>query len=185
MARENRTKYVILGVLSTEPMSGYEIKQTVNHDLGFFWFESDGQIYPTLKSLLEDGLITLNETINNTSKRDKKIYSISETGKSELQKWLNTHEESFHVRNEFLLKIFYGNNIDKETNLSRIYNQKFKFQQKLSVLESINKRILSENKNFSIDEPGFYWLATLDYGICSIKALIEWCSNTIKRIQKA
>ncbi|MCP4177924.1 MAG: PadR family transcriptional regulator [bacterium] len=185
MARENRTKYVILGVLSTESMSGYEIKQTVNHDLGFFWFESDGQIYPTLKSLLEDGLITLDTTINQTSKRDKKIYSINKKGKNELQIWLSKHEESFHIRNEFLLKIFYGYNSDNETNLSRIYNQKFRFKQKLDILESLKKNIHLKKESYTSEEPGFFWLITIDYGITSIKALIEWCDNTINLIKKS
>jgi PadR family transcriptional regulator, regulatory protein AphA len=184
MARENRTKYVILGVLSTESMSGYEIKQTVNHDLGFFWFESDGQIYPTLKFLLKNGLIILDATVNNTSKRDKKIYSISETGKKELKEWLSKHEESFHVRNEFLLKIFYGYNSDNETNLSRIYNQKFRLKQKLDILESLKKNILAKKETYTLVKPEFFWLITIDYGIISIKALIEWCENTINLIKK-
>ena len=43
MAHSN-TAYVILGMLSWRPMSGYEIKSLVDKSTRFFWAASYGQI---------------------------------------------------------------------------------------------------------------------------------------------
>ena len=51
------TARVILGMLGFEPMSGYEIKNFVDHSTRFFWAASYGQIYPELRRLAEAGLI--------------------------------------------------------------------------------------------------------------------------------
>ena len=56
MAKENRSKYAVLGMLATGPKSGYDIKQTIETSIGHFWNESYGQIYPILKRLTQDGL---------------------------------------------------------------------------------------------------------------------------------
>ena len=51
------TAYVILGMVSREPRSGYEIKAAVDSTTRFFWAASYGQIYPELKRLSEAGLV--------------------------------------------------------------------------------------------------------------------------------
>ncbi len=51
------TAYVILGMVSREPRSGYEIKAVVDNTTRFFWAASYGQIYPELKRLSAAGLI--------------------------------------------------------------------------------------------------------------------------------
>ena len=51
------TEEALLGLLSLKPMSGYEIKQMIEGSIGYFWRESFGQIYPTLKRLEKGGWI--------------------------------------------------------------------------------------------------------------------------------
>ena len=51
------TGYVILGMLSWRPMSGYDIKAIVDQSTRFFWAASYGQIYPELGRLADAGLI--------------------------------------------------------------------------------------------------------------------------------
>ena len=51
------TAYVILGMVSRTPRSGYEIKALVDNSTRFFWAASYGQIYPELKRLSETGLV--------------------------------------------------------------------------------------------------------------------------------
>ena len=48
MARQAQTAAAVLGALSIEPMTGYEIRQAITSVLGHFWHESFGQIYPCL-----------------------------------------------------------------------------------------------------------------------------------------
>jgi PadR family transcriptional regulator AphA len=57
--KSSQTAYVILGLLSIEGrQSGYDMRRTIQGSVGYFWGESYGQIYPTLKRLASEGLIT-------------------------------------------------------------------------------------------------------------------------------
>ena len=58
MPRENKTRFAVLAMLSLGPRSGYDIQQQIQRTLGHFWSESHGQIYPTLRKLLAEGLAT-------------------------------------------------------------------------------------------------------------------------------
>jgi DNA-binding PadR family transcriptional regulator len=49
--KENRARYVILGLLSHQPMSGYELKKYAGQWISYFWDIGYGQIYPALKDL--------------------------------------------------------------------------------------------------------------------------------------
>ena len=180
MPRENKTIYAILGLLSASSMSGYEMKHKIKNDIGLFWSESDGQIYPTLKKLLDGELIVLNEPENTVlNKKEKKIYSITKAGKLELKKWLDRYDETFNIRNEFLLKVFFGHRTTPETNIERIYNARFRLKEKLKVLESLKEELIS--KKDSKSNPCA--TITVDYGISQITATIQWCEDTIKLLK--
>ncbi|MYF92724.1 MAG: PadR family transcriptional regulator, partial [Gemmatimonadetes bacterium] len=58
MPKTNKSKYAIMGMLSIRPMSGYDMKKLIAQSISYFWNESFGQIYPTLKKLVEEGLAT-------------------------------------------------------------------------------------------------------------------------------
>src|SRR5580658_3785360 len=103
------TAHVILGILAIHPhQSGYEIRKTVQQCVGFFWGESFGQIYPTLKRLLADGLIVADASSSQTRPR-RREYSITAVGLSNLQKWLAVPFRDDPPRDEFLLKMFFAN----------------------------------------------------------------------------
>ena len=55
MARSSQTHMAVLGALSTEPMTGYALREAIRDVLGHFWSESFGQIYPTLQALEDAG----------------------------------------------------------------------------------------------------------------------------------
>jgi len=48
MANEKKLDCVILGLLSHEDLTGYEIKKRIDTGLKLFWSASFGSIYPTL-----------------------------------------------------------------------------------------------------------------------------------------
>ena len=107
MPRENKTKYAVLGLLAYGPLSGYDIKQIYAQSLGNFWSESFGAIYPILKRLEEEGLTT-REVQRQAGKPDRNVYTITETGREELHRWLAQPAEPVRERVEVLLKLFHG-----------------------------------------------------------------------------
>jgi DNA-binding PadR family transcriptional regulator len=100
------TAYVILGMVVKEPRSGYEIKAVVDGSTRFFWAASYGQIYPELKRLAEAGLVTGNEA--PTGGRRRTVYEITADGEEELKSWLRQKPETYEMREEGLLKLFFA-----------------------------------------------------------------------------
>ena len=80
---EKRTDCVILGLLSHEELTGYEIKRRMDTTLSYFWGASYGSIYPTLNGLVKDGLAE--KRSDDESPRNKQIYTITEKGREYLK----------------------------------------------------------------------------------------------------
>jgi PadR family transcriptional regulator AphA len=100
------TAYVILGMVSREPRSGYEIKALVDQTTRFFWAASYGQIYPELKRLAEAGLIEGVEAPRGERKRT--VYAITAEGEAALKDWLRQAPATYEMREEGLLKLFFA-----------------------------------------------------------------------------
>lgn len=100
------TAYVILGMVSREPRSGYEIKALVDETTRFFWAASYGQIYPELKRLSDAGLVEGRD--EPRGERRRTVYEITADGEKELRAWLRRPPETFEMREEGLLKLFFA-----------------------------------------------------------------------------
>ncbi|AKA68713.1 PadR family transcriptional regulator [Clostridium scatologenes] len=72
MAKINKTKYALLGVLTLSSGSGYDIKKFCDSSIGHFWNENYGHIYPVLKKMEEEELIT--KKLNEQKEDHQKIY---------------------------------------------------------------------------------------------------------------
>ncbi|MCC5816108.1 MAG: PadR family transcriptional regulator [Leptospira sp.] len=177
MKRESKTQYALLGILSQCEMSGYEIKKFVETSLGFFWNESFGQIYPTLKNMEEMGWVTSSEAVAEDSNKTKIVYKISKLGLKELKHWLENSTTNIMIRNELLLKVFFGRNMEKTKFLSMLTGIKEKLQEELNLYMGIKKSIKGNTEPHPDTK---YWLYTLDYGIESTKTGISWIQNVIK-----
>jgi DNA-binding PadR family transcriptional regulator len=106
------TAYVILGMVSREARSGYEIKALVDNTTRFFWAASYGQIYPELKRLSEAGLV---EGVDSPrGERKRTVYAITADGEEELKDWLRRPPETFEMREEGLLKLFFAGVLEPE-----------------------------------------------------------------------
>lgn len=179
MKKTSKTKFAILGLLTIDSLSGYQIKKLIQDKLSHFWAESNGQIYPTLNQLIKEKLTSL-KTINSNGKNLSKIYSITKLGFLELKNWMYQEDEKSIYRNENLLKLFFGKNISKEICIKRLKNKKQKLQKKLTELKGIYQEIEKKSKS-----PHYiYWKITLKNGIYSIQADIKWCNESIKTLQK-
>src|ERR1700710_1115318 len=106
------TAYVILGMISREPRSGYEIKALVDDTTRFFWTASYGQIYPELKRLSEAGVGGGSDAPRGERKRT--VYAITDDGERELKGWLREPPQTVEMREEGLLKLFFAGVLPSE-----------------------------------------------------------------------
>lgn len=179
MKKYNHTTYAILGILTTDCRTGYAIKQFIDQSLNHFWKISYGQIYPTLRQIVKEGLATVH-TLTEEGKPNRKEYSLTSKGKEALKNWLEAPLEQIPFeRNEVLLKLFFGRHQSKQNKFQLIEEYKQKLVEQHQTYENIEEMITTiESKK----EDATYWLFTLDYGKRVTKAAIEWCDATEEKL---
>ena len=175
MAKENTSKYAVMGVLSIYPSSGYDIKKFMECSTSNFWSESYGQIYPILKQLVEEGLAD-RHTEKQEGKPEKYIYTLTEQGKEELRDWLSESVESAVERNELLLKLFFGEHIPLEKNKEHIHAFQELQSHLLAKYEGIERELVAAVQD---DVTFSYRVMTVRYGIHRCRALLIWCDETL------
>lgn len=179
MAKENKTLYAILGMLSHEDLTGYDIKKRIDNSIRFFWDAGFGQIYPNLKILEKDGLVTKRVEAGE-NRPDRIIYSITETGREELKNWLAAPVGEQHVRYEILLKLFFGSLLPAEENIKKIDEFRNKNQVLLETMlgfKTCLREALKENGDH------LYYLLTVLLGEKIYRAHMEWADEATKLLQ--
>lgn len=101
-------KYAILGLLSEERRYGYEIKQLFDHRFGEVWSISYGQLYPTLKKLLEYEYIE-KKVEQGEKAAERNVYSITKKGARFFSEWLHndTRPPRISVKDDFTLSTLF------------------------------------------------------------------------------
>ena len=115
-----KSKYVVLGMLARMPQTGYTIKKWIEQEYSHFWQESYGQIYPTLKKLVAEGLAVSSDNTEIENGRGQIVYSITDAGRKELSDWLREEPEIEKLRYEILLKVSFGDNTEPEVLLRHL-----------------------------------------------------------------
>ena len=172
MANEKKIDCVILGLLSHEELTGYEIKKRMDTTLKYFWSASYGSIYPALTDLVNRGLATKRK--NTENKRNKLIYTITDNGRDYLKEWLTLPVEKDELRYETLLKLFFGKEQDTEQALSHIKAFEDKIKNELPYLLETEKVL----KDYLDDDTAHkYYLLTVEFGIKTYRTYLEWCEE--------
>src|ERR1700757_588482 len=78
--------YVVLGMVGLDARSGYEIRQTVELSIRFFWTISPAQVYPSLARLERAGLLTGRDEPQGN--RPRRVYERTDEGARALRDWL-------------------------------------------------------------------------------------------------
>lgn len=179
MANEKKIDCVILGLLSHEELTGYEIKKRMDTTLKYFWSASYGSIYPALNDLVGRGLATKRE--DTKTKRNKQIYTITESGRDYLKKWLSLPIEKDELRYETLLKLFFGNERGEEQAIAHIEAFEKKIESDLPYLLQAEETL---NKYLHADSAHKYYLLTVEFGIKTYQTYLEWCREAKKLLEK-
>lgn len=180
MNERSRTKYIILGMLTIEPSSGYEINKRIKSSTSYFWNESEGQIYPALAKCVTDGLATCVGGLSSDNARFRKIYSITEKGRKVLATWLEKEAQNTLIRNEFLLKIFFGGNIENKYVITHLLKFEEEMKKELMALEKIKLKLTTTEKD---PAQAKFWLLSAEFGIKSIKANLLWCEEALASLK--
>ncbi len=169
------TAYVILGMISREPRSGYEIKALVDNTTRFFWAASYGQIYPQLKRLSEAGLVEGSDVPRGERKRT--VYAITEAGERELKDWLRQPPQTVEMREEGLLKLFFAGVLPPEQAAETLRSMR---EYRNGIAARLHAMAPEAEEKLKQDDP--YPLIVLQGGIEFNEWFADWCERMEDRL---
>ena len=133
-------KYAILGMLNQRDMSGYELSKQFGQALAEFWPAQHSQIYPELRRLAQQQLVTYQVEISGTV-LEKKVYTITEKGRQEFLQWLETcHKIPATPRDESRLQIFFSGSLDAGRRRKLLLDQLEQHRARLEQLRGHQKK---------------------------------------------
>jgi len=166
-------EYVILGLLKSRPMHGYELFQHFEGGtLGQIIHLEMSQMYAFLKKL--ERLDSIEAEIEPQGTRPpRKIFHLTPTGDTEFMYWLTQADEKPRdIRILFLIKLYFVQRYLPTQTAELIKQQIQACQQFLVNLRS--KHASSSNAIKAVDDATFFDQIVLNSRIHQTKSLLEW-----------
>ena len=177
-------KHALLGILTVKPMTGYELKQFFDSTVQHFWNAELSQIYPTLKHLEEQGWVEKRVEVQE-SRPNKKIYEITDDGKEEYTRWALHPLPPADLRDPFLIRVFFGDNLSVEDMLVLLRHQMEEQQKVLAFNEAVLRPKIKEGVGaYGSTRRGLFWTLTLEMAIAHRRAYVEWCEQSMKLLEQ-
>jgi PadR family transcriptional regulator, regulatory protein AphA len=173
--------YALLGLVNYKPATGYDLKTIFTRSINMFWNASLPQIYRTLNQMEKDGWLS-SSIEHQKGKPSKKIYKITATGKKELGKWLSSPTDPVQIKNELMMKVFFGSQMNSKDLIRHIKEYR---GHAVKFLQKTPKQVEAVVKDFSAaagldDADRRLWLLTYDFGRRRAKMTVEWCDSALK-----
>jgi DNA-binding PadR family transcriptional regulator len=131
--------YVVLGLVSEGATTSYDMKQKVARSVGYFWNFPHSQLYAEPARLAQLGLLADKQEQRG---RRRRIYTITETGRSALTGWLREPtSEPTQIRDTGLLKLFFGESLDRDEVVALARAQEEAHRTRLAAYEAIEQVI--------------------------------------------
>lgn len=175
-------KHGILGLLNYGSMTGYDIDRTFRDSLNYFWKAQTSQIYRELQTLKSNGWAT-DEVVEQSERPDKKVFSITQSGREELMRWLCEDNIDLGMRSSLLMKTFFLGERDMDENIeffSQLAESVSGFQRQF---ESQPPQVQQYMKR--IDDPmkALYWRMTVEYGAMYMQMIVDWAEKCKKELE--
>lgn len=164
----NPTAASILGFLQQRPMSGYELANEVAGSIGYFWNITRSQLYREIKDLAARRYIALSET----GSRDKRVCTITKTGRAAFAEWIAREPEPELIRYPLLLALFFGDAIEPQRLKSWLETHRERHAERLARYEEMLPQVR---------EHAPYPALTLQFGIEYERMVLSWVDDVLKR----
>ena len=179
MARTNRTQYSILGFLASKSGTGYDIRNWLD-GISSMWHESYGQIYPTLKRLTEQGLVT-RSVADGAKGSDKYVYSITSKGRDFLGDWLNEPVYFAPPRSEMLLRVYFAKHVQPGVLTEQILRYRKQVQASYDWCKELEQTYVVDKAPLVSSDHAFM---TISHGLYVTKAQLDWCDDILGHLRE-
>jgi len=171
------TSYAILGLLTFDSMSGYDVLKLVEESIGHFWTPAKSQVYSELRRLAHAGFAT-EEMVQQEPRPNKRVYAITDEGREALVRWLTEGPfEADHVRSPFTVRLFFGHLIERSSVIEQVEELRRNAQHVVAELRKTEADIKDN------DELLFPYL-TLKSGLAYSEAQVRWADEALEALRK-
>lgn len=167
---------VILGILRNKLRTGYEINDILQNQISYFYDGTYGMIYPTLKKLEKEEKVK-KETVIQEDKPNKNIFSITDKGREELRKYLESDKVEEVFKSDFLMKLFFGDDYLSKQKVIELIKSEIK------VKEDQIKRLESSLEHWELQGISNLQKITVGYGLAEYRAVVEYLKEQLKKLE--
>jgi len=181
MSSLSPTARVILGMLGLGLRTGYDVKRLSEDSTRFFWGASFGQIYPELRRLEAQGLVEAEDDPRGGVKR--RAYRLTDAGRARLREWLTSSDPLlFEYRDEGLLKLFFGDLVEREDALTNLRRLADEHRQDAALFrEHLEPRAARQAAETGLEFP----MVALRYGIELLDWMADWAARAEAELRAA
>ena len=169
-------RFVFLALLSDEPNTGYGLGRALNDEVKHLWDTSLQQIYGELRSTQTAGLIE-QQIVAISSRRAKKIYSITPQGRGELDRWLAGPAVAQRQKDSFLVKLYCLDRMPSEVLVRHLEERR---NESIAEAQALRKKIALVSDG-GRERHGL--LLTMDAALAAAEARAKWCEKTLARVR--
>lgn len=180
-------KHGILGLLNYGSMTGYELDKAFKASLAFFWQAKTSQIYRELDAMEQNGWLT-SQRIMQTEKPNKRVYTITDSGKSELMNWLLLPEpdiaDAMRVKSAFLMRVFFAGETNVEQSLDMLRTYRDKCLESKKSLNAAHAASSEYGMTLGDEKKSKFWVLSILYGESFYNASIDWADKAIAILEE-
>lgn len=175
-------EFAILGFLNYHPYTGYDLKKIFDTSIRHFWPADQSQIYRTLAQLAEKGYARL-EKVPQEDRPDRKVYHITDLGRTELLKWLAGPPPMDEPRSAPLIQVFFAGQLPDDQILAKFEGFAAVMRAILAGYDAVPGQLGPYQEEITSPREHFFWLLTLENGLASMRANLAWAESIIERIK--
>jgi DNA-binding PadR family transcriptional regulator len=170
----------ILGLLSWQPFSGYDLKKIISESDLFYRSGNNNQIYNSLVQLHRNGLVT-QEIQPQDNLPAKKVYTITAGGRAELARWASAEPELPELRHNFLIQLAWADLLPE----AQIDDLLAKYEEELSIQLRMRQRARGLPRPFPDRSPRekFLWRQIDEHLSAAFERELDWVRKIRADIQ--
>jgi DNA-binding PadR family transcriptional regulator len=172
-------RYALLGLLEDGPASGYALTGRFERSLRrYAWSAQQSHIYPELKRLAAEGLISTVEQ----GRRGRRTYAITNRGRAELRDWLTAPAKPRAIRDERMLRMCLLSALDLPDARKLVLSFMEEAKEELARLRALVDA--ADAESHPRGRLRFGRLAA-EYGLHSYAAVQRWGRWTLEQLEQA
>jgi DNA-binding PadR family transcriptional regulator len=123
------------------------------------------------------------QVIEQKERPDRKEYHITEAGQEELRRWLTTPLPPKTGRSAPLIQVFFAAQLSDEEILTIFERWAELARALLARYDQVPQESIEYEEMVASPRDSFFWTLTLEFGIRSAQAQLEWFESVIQRIR--